>query len=147
MIIKANNSSDERFFPAITKRPKKIILIKKGNKKQIYSTQDLRSKKNKQIKERRIYITYDDTQKQASPTERWNRNDSEKLSRSKSTFSETRVITPDSNRVIHPDGKHPQKENEEDPCGPKIKKSGVRISIKSQSAISKLIAIPGSNSL
>ena len=54
MIIKANNSSDERFFPAITKRPKKIILIKKGNKKQIYSTQDLRSKKNKQIKERGV---------------------------------------------------------------------------------------------
>lgn len=30
-----------------------------------------------------------------------------------------RVITPESNRIIHPEGKQSQKEKEEDPCGQK----------------------------
>jgi hypothetical protein len=28
-----------------------------------------------------------------------------------------RVITPESNRIIHPEGKQPRKEKVEDPCG------------------------------
>lgn len=68
-------------------------------------------------KETRIYITYDDTQKQASPTEKWIINVGQKLSWSKNTFSETRVITAESNRIIDPEGKQLHKEKEEDPCG------------------------------
>jgi len=101
MIIKANESSDESFFPAIAKGQNKSILTK-GNKHIQHKIFEVN-----RIEEIWIYITYDDTQKQASPTETWTMNDGQKLSRSKNTFSEMRVIMPEINRIIHPEGKHP----------------------------------------
>jgi hypothetical protein len=55
--------------------------------------------------------------KQANPTEKWITNVGQKLSWSKNTFSEMRVIALESNRITDPECKQPQKANEEDPCG------------------------------
>jgi hypothetical protein len=112
VIAKANNFLDERFFPTVAKRSKqKYVNKEEGENKQLCTTENLR------INGKRTYITYDDTQKQANPTEKWIINVGQKLSWFKNTFSEMRVITLESNRIIHPEGKQPRKEKEEDPCG------------------------------
>lgn len=63
------------------------------------------------------YITRDDTQKQANPTEKWIKNVGQKFSWSRNIFSEMRVATPENKRSVHPEGKQLEKENEYGSCG------------------------------
>lgn len=62
-------------------------------------------------------MTKAEVQKKANPMQKWIKKDDQIFSRSRNTFSEIRVATPDSNRIVHPEGKQLQKENEEDSCG------------------------------
>lgn len=51
-------------------------------------------------------MTIDEVQKQASPMEKCTKNVGQKFSLSRNILSDMRVVTPENNRAIHPEGKH-----------------------------------------
>ena len=61
-------------------------------------------------------MTKDEMQKQAKPMEKWIENVGQKFPRSRNTFSEMKVTTPENIRNIQPEGKQLVNENAEDPC-------------------------------
>jgi len=62
------------------------------------------------------YMMKDEMQKQVKPMEKWIKNVGQKFSWSRNNFSEMRVITPENNRTVQPEGKQLVKENAEESC-------------------------------
>lgn len=62
------------------------------------------------------YMTTDEAQKQANPMEKWTKKVGQKFFLSRNILSDMRVVTPENSRTIHPEGKHLEKENEEESC-------------------------------
>ncbi|CAK7355891.1 unnamed protein product [Dovyalis caffra] len=58
----------------------------------------------------------DDMQKQVKPMEKWIKKVGQKFSWSRNNFSDMRVIAPENNRTVQPEGKQPVKENAEEFC-------------------------------
>lgn len=52
------------------------------------------------------YMTNDAVEKHAIPMDTWTKKVRQKFSVSKNILSETKVITPENNKYIQPDGKH-----------------------------------------
>ena len=55
-------------------------------------------------------------QKQLKPIEKWILNAGQKFLWSRNNFSDMRVITPENNRTVQPEGKQMVQENAEESC-------------------------------
>lgn len=71
----------------------------------------------KEIREKGVtYMTKADVQKQVNPTKKWAKNEGQKFSLSKKTFSDVSVAIPESSKTVVPEGKHPWNEKDEESC-------------------------------